>query len=447
MPMLEFVGQSARDADNVQADPSRLINCYREPLMGGRSKYALKSVLGETEFLNFPEVFVRALETVDGDGYAVAGGDFYSFGSDGSFVRLGGGVYGNATITGNNSYACFASGGEYWVWDGSTLSQPTIPLTSFSVGSIDTISNYTVVTEAGGRRFLWSDVADPTTLPALNFSTADGKDDLCIRCMAIGGRLYIFKERSFEVWYVTGDTGANAFARTVGGVIDVGLAGHDQICRVENGAFFIGSDGKAYLTGDGQRSAVSTPAVNTAIAQGEVASCFTFEDEGHSFCAISFRDRPAWIYDLATQEWHERAEGQNLDPWTARVSVYAYGAWTVGRDDGGLSQLGRTNADRDEPMVREATSRTLYVEGTRFTAWEIEFYPKKGRSNGTISLFLSPDEGETWGRERTTGIGPVGNYGRRCKFGPLGQFDSLTARVRWSDPYDTGLETSARVRI
>jgi hypothetical protein len=74
---VEFVGHSSRDSDNLAANTSRLINCYRE-VSGGRSAYVLKSCLGLTLFCDLPGVFVRALEVIDGVLYAVAGGKLYS---------------------------------------------------------------------------------------------------------------------------------------------------------------------------------------------------------------------------------------------------------------------------------------------------------------------------------------------------------------------------------
>ncbi|WP_230685880.1 hypothetical protein, partial [Streptococcus pneumoniae] len=79
----------------------------------------------------------------------------------------------------------------------------------------------TVLTELNGRRFQWSDIADASNLPGLNFSTADGRDDDILRPFQINGQLYIWKETSHEIWYLTGGAGAEAFERMAGGVRDV----------------------------------------------------------------------------------------------------------------------------------------------------------------------------------------------------------------------------------
>ena len=69
---VQFVGQSARDRDNIAAAPSRLVNCYAEPTAEGER--VLKSVLGMEPKAQMTGVFVRALETVAGQLYAVCDG-------------------------------------------------------------------------------------------------------------------------------------------------------------------------------------------------------------------------------------------------------------------------------------------------------------------------------------------------------------------------------------
>lgn len=445
--LVEFVGQSARDGDNVAANPSRLINCYVEPVApGGRASNVLKSVLGQTAFCALPGVFARALADVEGALYALMGGTAYEVNSDGSYTSLGAVADGEGSICGNNGIVALCGGGEYHVWNGTTLTEPTLPLLDFTVGSIDTVGNYTVLTGVSDRRFCWSDIADATTLPGLNFSTADGKDDLLVRCFGLNGQLYLFKQTSHEVWYVTGQSGANAFQRAAGGVADLGLKDHDLICRIDGGAFMVGHDGRAYLIGGGSAQPVSIPPVETAIDQNEIASCFAYSDEGHSFCVITFADRAAWVYDIATGMWHERAEGVGLDPWTARVSAKSGGEWFVAFNDGDVSTLGRTNYDGDKPLVREATSLTMYADGQRFTVREFELYPRQGVSVGAIELFLSRDGGMTWGAGKARAVGPVGAYGKRVTWRNQGQFRSATAKIRWTDAADITLETKARIR-
>lgn len=448
MRMLEFVGQSARDPDNIAANPSRLLNLYREPVIaGGRTRWTLKSVPGLEPFAELPGLFVRAMGTVDGKLFVVGAGGLYEIGSDGTVTSRGAITDDSeTTISGNNGVVAVVADGDYWTWDGASLTNPT-PGAFTDFGAVEYFGNYTILTEKAGRRFQWSDIADATDLPGLNFSTADGRDDNLLRPFQVNGALYLFKETSHEVWYLTGQAGAAALERVAGGVYDVGLKAFGLICRVPGAAFFVTDDNKAALVGGGQVQPVSTPPVETAIQSGEPVACITYEDEGHTFAAIVFRDRPAWVYDLATNEWHERAEGAGLGQWTARASVNFGGQWYAGRSDGALFRLRRTNYDGDKPLIREATSRTLYMDGERFIASELELFPRQGFSAGNITLAVSRDGGLTWGDEKPRAVGPVGAYGQRVIWRRLGQFRQMTARVRWADVAEVTLAADARVVV
>lgn len=446
MAMIEFVGQSARDSDDIAANPSRLINLYREPVIsGGRAAAVLKPVLGLSTFSAIPSVWVRAMASIGGLFYAVSGGALYKIDSSGGQMALGAvDNAANTTIAGNNGDVTIVANGKYFRWNGTAINQPTAGAFS-SFGSHDYITNYTVLTEKNGRKFQWSDIANANSLPGLNFSTADGRDDNLIRPMAINGVLYLFKETSHEVWYVTGQAGAAAFERQTGGVVDVGLKAHDLICKTPGAAFFIGSDNKAYLISGGNQP-VSTPPVETAISLGQPKSCFFYEDEGHSFCVVTFYDRPAWVYDISTGEWHERADGADLAQWTASCSVKYSGAWYVGRDDGQILKMERVGTDSGGVLVKEATSRTFYSDGKRVKLNEFELFPRQGFYSGTIELEVSKDGGLTFTDPKARTIGPVGNYMGRVIWRGLGQARQFTARVRWSGADDVTLLAEGRVK-
>ena len=443
MPLLEFVGQGARDSDSIVADPSRLINLYRERTVEGTPW--LKSVLGMMPHVSLPGVFVEAMEVVSGALYAVCGGNLFRIRSNGTGDLLGAVAIGPATISGNNGKVAVQAGTRYFVWDGTTMSEPVTGAFA-GFGSAEFFGNYTVLTEANGRRFQWSALADPTDLPGLNFSTADGRDDNLVRAFALHGSLYLFKQRSHEVWYNTGAAGAAAFERQAGGVKDVGLRAHGLICRFVGGAFMVGSDNRASLITPSGIQPVSTPAVETAIKTQRPVYCVTYADEGHEFLCIIFRDAPAWCYDIATGEWHERAEGVNIQPWQVMTSAEWNNTWYIGRANGDISALRRTDIDGSTPLIREATSRTLYVDGVRPIMRELEFFSRNGFASVDLMLSVSRDGGATWTPWKTRNVGAAGDFDRRAIWRSLGQFRRFNAKIRWSLAANVNLNANARVQ-
>lgn len=447
MPVLEFVGQSAQDSDNIQANPSRLLNLYREATsgQGGKTEYVLKAVPGSTYLAGLGGVWVRAMAEIGDMLYVLCNGRLYEIEADGKVNNLGAATdSAEGSISGNNGDVVAVIGGNYYHWDGATLTEPT-PGAFSSFGSVTYLGNYTILSELNGRTFQWSAVADATDLPGLNFSTADGRDDNILRVMGINGVLYIFKAKSHEIWYLTGQSNASAFERQVGGVVDVGLNGFAQICQFDGGAFFVGDDGRAYLLAGGARP-VSTPAVETAIATKSPLACITYDDEGHTFCAIVFDDAPAWVYDVATGEWHERAQGADFGPWQASVSAKAFGVWHIGRDGGEVLVLGRTNTDGGVPLSRRAISRPLYMDGQRFSVQEIEIFPRQGFDAASVMLRLSRDNGHTWTSPKVRSWG-VGQYAQRIIWRAQGQARQLVAEITMTDAVECPINATARVKV
>lgn len=431
MPQIEFVGQSARDGDNIAGNPSRLINAYREPITsGGRAAYSIKSVLGTAPYLSSPGLFTRALAVVDGTMYSAAGGNLYRVGA----VLVDAGAIEddeNTTISGNEGKVTVVAGGEYSLLDGVTMTNPTAGAFA-DFGAVDYLGGYTILTERNGIRFQWCDYANPASLPGLNFASADATDEKLTRPLVLNGLLYLFKPNSFEVWFPTNDAGAKAFMRQAGGVGEVGLKSFNLITRFPSGAFFVGSDNRAHIIA-GSVQPVSIPPVETALKQNRPRACFTYEDEGHTFCAITFVDGLAWVYDVATGEWHERAEGVQLQPWGVTCAAKWQGEWYCGHDDGSIRRFDRVSVDGTQPLIREVTSRTLYQDGARFPVSEVELFPRQGFTSGLIELFVSRDGGVTWSDAKPRTIGPVGNYGGRVIWRALGLCRNLTVRARVSE--------------
>lgn len=481
MPAYEFVGQSAKDSDNPAANTSRLVNCFREPIEGG---HQIKSVLSEADWVDLSNVFLRDMIGVSNVLYAACGGALYSVTPTGTITNRGTISDGETVLSTNNGDVTVAANGTYYVWDGSTLSTPSTGAFS-SVGSVTFLDQYSIITERGGRRFGWSAVADASSFNALHFATKEARDDDVLRAAAINGRLFLFGEQSTEIWYNTGQAGANAFQRVPGGVLDTGLKAFGLLAQFDQGAFFVGDDGVAYLIDGGAPRPVSTPAIETALAQGSPTRCFYYEDEGHKFCVIRFTDRPAWVFDLSTLEWHERGKGVTLLQWDAVASVKIDGSWRVGNDLGTVRTLNRGNVDGTTPLRRMMVGRTLYFEGERPTVAEFEIYAKRGYADLSATLKrvkfvteedgtfitdeagnyvtsdvtasearapscwirVSKDEGNTWSREKSKSLGARGDYDARAIWRAMGQFRQFTVELNCTEPADIPFRSRARVTL
>ena len=478
MPVIEFTGSSMQDGDNKQSNSGRLLNCYRSPT-AGRSQFTLRSCLGTSDFVQIPGVNPRAAANVEGVLYVVQAGALWRVSNTRVVTNLGA-IPDSAitTISGNNGMVTVVADADYYVWNGTSVTR--IETGAFAAfNNVTFFNQLTVLTERGGRRVQWSEVANPLILDGLDFATCEARDDTNPVAIRMGGSLWMFKTRSIEKWYNTGTT----LQILPGAVIDRGLKGFNLICEIPGGCFFLSNDDKAFFVVGDSMQPISNVAVSNSIANDTPERVFFYRDEMHEFCVIVFANRPSWIYDLTTQEWHERDEDGG--PWQVKDAVFVYGGYYALRRDGSIKRMVRTGVDNGKQIRRRATSKALQIEGKRFRVPLLEVQASVGKwqisTDGNLSddvlqvvgddvlgagigalevaedeprivpqimLETSKDFGMTFGQPKQRSLGDVGEYQTKIRWRSLGQFDnSATMRLSWTDPIDLTVEASGFVEI
>lgn len=418
-------GPAARDAANPQSNPARLVNCYREP----GQKTLLRPVAGLVQYDDTGSVIAGDMLDMDGTIYAIFGQTLYKIpGETVATVATG-----EQILSRNADALTMVSGGRYFVWNDGALTEPEGLFTAY--GSVAYLAGRTILTEQDGTRFQWSDIAAPETFNGLNFATAEQRSDKLVRAMTVNGVLMMFGERSTELWSVTGQGGAAAFGLLPGAVVDIGIRARKLAVEVGGGAFVVGDDGIVYLAAGTQWQPISIPAVNAAIRDGSPQRCIFWEDSGHKFAAITFTDRPAWVYDLATQEWFERAEGRG-DPWTIAMTCPMGQGWLFGALDGKVYRAVQGVSDMGGTLYHEATSGLIEQDGAFFGVNQVEFGGTFGFQTAvaTIQLETSRD-GATWSRQGSVDLGQDGDFMRRAVFRRLGRSRKRAFRVVWTGDF------------
>lgn len=447
MPKYTFFTQAARDGSAVAATSEELVNCYPEAAAGdARTLMLIRSVPGEVELADLGQPIVRAAETANSLFWVVIAGNLYQIGSDGSVANRGAVGNSNETsISGNGANVCVVANGDYSVWDGATLTNPT-PGAFSDFGSVAFSDFDTILTELNGRRWCWSDTADPTTLPGLNFATAEARDGDILRATVDQAQVFLFTEACIEVWRSTGASGATRYRRLT--VIDQGrgLKGYHLLASDAFGIFFVGNDNVAYVMSGASMMPVSTPAVQSDIADGDPVSAYYYEDRGHKFVVINFADRPAQVYDMTTKLWHRRQTGVVRGEWVIKRMAEAYGKWLGVDDFGVVSELARVNADRGQPLKRIMRGKPIYMDGRQFSVAEFEALCTVGEHDAEIMLRWSRDNGQTWDGTQTASLGAVGAYGTTVNFYALGRGESFTPELSCTDAADVVFYSDANVR-
>jgi hypothetical protein len=196
---------------------------------------------------------------------------------------------------------------------------------------------------------------------------------------------------------------------------------------------------------------INSYALDTAIATYQRTSTISdaealvYQRAGHTFYVLTFPSANAtWVYDLRTNLWHERTTSGGA--WSPRAITYAFGKHLVGdRTTGTIAYLDDTVGTevdgsaivrkRIPPALVADSSGRLFVD--RFT---LGIDPGLGLASGQgstplVMLRVSKDYGKTWGNERTTSAGLLGQYAKRIYWTRCGSSPgSWVPEITISDP-------------
>jgi hypothetical protein len=458
---IEWAGQGTRNQNAVSVDPSRLINLYREPVHeGGSSRYILRSVPRQTFVCDLGGE-VREMIWFNGGVHAIADGKLWTITDLGVPTE-------RATVANafNTSMAgllpgsvAICSNGAYRVWDGSSLLSPTGGAFS-DVGSVGVLGNRVVMTQSEGRLIQWSAPGDATSLDGLWFASTEAGDDLNLRGIVSNDYWWIFKRRSVEIWTETGSTDpTTAFTRVA--VKGVGLKSYRSVCKCRDMLFWVGNDNVCYIGANTDFRPISTRQIELLLRNKDPLSALYYEHDGHKFVCLRFADELTWVYDISTNEWHERGEYYLDDftpenaPWQAASAVQkSDDKWWVGKVDGDVVAMGESDLDLGVPLHREAISRILRNGNKLFTVDEFELFGSWSASYDEPNFALiafSKNDGATfdkiYGRQLTyLNDGTLGKN-HRVIIRKIGAFRSMCVKLEITTERHKPIYSSAAVKI
>ena len=208
----------------------------------------------------------------------------------------------------------------------SVLTTVTPPAGTFS--SVAYQDGYTVYARSGTDEFYVSALDDPTTIGALDFSTADALPGDIVGLISDHRELVIFKESSIEFWSNTG--GSFPFARSQPGVAERGCWGAGTIAKYDNEIFWIGDDQRAYAMRGYQPRAISGEGVGhlmRSLAAGGAPGirCSTYTTGGFPKYRVEYTDESAayaLVYSIDTGLWNKETQSS----WGFASGVAVFGA-------------------------------------------------------------------------------------------------------------------------
>lgn len=473
---------SAYVARSVNAADNRMVNLYPEVVPeGGKEAGFLQRAPGLRTLASVGTGPIRGLWAYGGSLYAVSGTQLYKINA--AYVAtLIGSVSGTGPVSmaDNGTQLFIACNGPSYIYNANTnvfaqITDPDFP-GAVTVGYLD---GYFVFTQPNSQLVWVTSLLDGTAIDPLDFASAEGSPDGLVSMIIDHREVWLFGSNSVEVWY---DAGLSDFplARIQGAFNEIGCAATYSVAKLDNGLFWLGADARGQgvvyrATGfTGQR--ISTHAVEWQIQQYSTISdaiAYTYQQDGHPFYVLTFPTaNKTWVYDVATQAWHERAgfdsgsftrhrsncqaafngeiivgDFENSDIYAFDMEVYADGSnvqkwlrsWRA--IPTGQNTLKRTvhhslqldcetgaffDPQLNNGLLTEAFELLTAEDGT-YLVQEVDPLSLSGEPQ--VMLRWSDDGGHTWSNEHWAGTGAYGDYKKRVYWRRLGMTVKLRDRV------------------
>ena len=442
-------------ARSMNAADARMINLFPEvvPEAGKEPAFLMRAPgLRPLVTLGFGIDEVRGLWTFGDYLYAVCGNTLYKIDSTYTAVTLG--VIagsGPVSMVDNGTQLFIAANGPGYIYNATTnvfqqINDPDYP----GAVRVDYLDGYFVFNEPDSQKIWITSLLDGTQVDALDFASAEGSPDGVVGLICDHREVWVFGTNSVEVWYDAG-TADFPLQRIQGAFNEIGCAAAYSIAKMDSGVFWLGKDargqGMVYRANGYTGQRISTHAVEWHIQQyGDLSDAigYTYQQDGHSFYVLVFPNaNTTWVYDAATQAWHERAGWHNGAFTRHRSNCQAFfnnevivGDYANGKlyafdldvyaDDGQIQRWLRSwrAIPTGQNTLRRTTQHSLQLDCETGVGINLG----QG-SDPEVMLRWSDDAGHTWSNEHWRKMGKIGEYGYRTLWRRLGMTTKIRDRV------------------
>jgi hypothetical protein len=442
-------------ARSVNAACSRMVNLFPEVVPeGGKEAGFLNRAPGLRLIATIGTGPIRGLWQFAGSGYVVSGIELYKIDNRLNATFLGT-VVGNGPVSmaDNGTQLFIACNPQGYIYNKTTnvfqrITDPDFP-GAVTVGYLD---GYFVFNEPNSQKLWVTAILDGTQIDALEFASIEGSPDNLAGLLIDHREAWVFGTNSTEVWYNAGLTDY-PLQRVQGAFNEVGCAAPYSITKMDNGIFWLGSDarggGMVYRANGYTAQRVSTHAVEWQIQQYSDLSDaigYTYQQDGHSFYVLIFPTaNTTWVYDAATDMWHERAG------WDSTLGEFVrhrsncqvnFANMTIVGDfeNGKLYELDLDTYADDGQTQRWLRSWRALAPGKnnlkRTAQHSLQLDCESGvglvsgqGSNPQVGLRWSDDGGHTWSNTHLKSMGTIGEYWKDVTWRRLGMTMKLRDRV------------------
>lgn len=460
MPQIPFVGASYQERSK-NLDAQACINLF--PVLGesgtAKAVAALYGTPGSRQLLVLDDGPVRGLHapTDISNAIAISGSSVYRFGTDLVVTKIGtiDPLDTLVLVEDNGTQAVIVTGTSGFLVD--LISNEVTPIVDeafYGASSIGILNGYIIFNRPGTNQFYWT-ASNSVTFDALNFASAESNYEPIVRLLVNHDELLLFKKTVTEIWRSSPDADL-VFARDTNAAIEQGCAAPLSVVGMDNTVFWLGQNaeggGIVWKLNGYTPQRVSTDAIEAAIARYstiEDAEGYAYQQEGHTFYVLTFPAGGAtWVYDAATQLWHQRAY---LDPDTGKLGrhrsnchLYYAGLHIVGDSRSGMLSALDLDYYQDGTDPMPSIRAAMHIAGPDYL-WmvhnrlQIDMETGVGMNSGDGSMPValldwSNDGGHTWSNQHPRSMGKIGEYRARVRWNKLGRARDRVYRLTITDP-------------
>lgn len=326
------------------------------------------------------------------------------------------------------------------------IADPDFPSNPSHVTYID---GFFVVNDDGTDQFFVSRLRTGSDWSALDFASAESDPDKLLTVVADHGELWLFGERSSEVWQNTGQQDFT-FERLEGAKIQWGIHAPWSASRYADTLVCLARDDHgaiqviSFVNYQPQR--ISNGAVEEAIAGYSLSTDaigFVTVDRGREFYVLSFpTGGQSFAYDVREDEWHEVRTGI-ADRFVGQHHIYFLGKHLISDYTTGnlIEMVAGVYDDLGDEIYLKARGYHIH-ESERLVGHasvQVVFEAGVGIATGQGSdpqamLRWSNDGGETWSNEHWRSIGKIGRRRARAIWRSLGRARDRVYELTITDP-------------
>jgi Phage stabilisation protein len=447
------------------------INCYINLRPDkDKTEFSVLGTPGLTLFASCPSYPIRGIYTLSNGQlmYVACGNQLVSVNGAGIVATVG-------TInTNTNPVTMIDNGTQMLVLDGTTgrivtlatgvmvnIVDANFPQAATSCCFNDTYFFVNDPTTVGA--FRGSSLNDGTTWPALNQAIAQSNPDPVLWVAELHGLLVIFGILSIEWWQDLALTPGLPYAPIKVATQDYGLHAKYSVSYFNDSLIFLGrsDDGKVsvYMFEGFRVMRVSTDDIDSIISRMTISSDavgMTYYVDGHLMYQVSFPTaNRSFIFDGSSRVWSETQSGiaQMAGRHTASCAASFNGRTYMGSSSGPqIYQVDPLNfTENGSAIQRILQTRHIFDDANMLGISDLFLDMETGvglqagqGSNPQIMLSVSKDGGRTFGNERWTSIGAVGQYiGPRVTWRRLGAGRDFIFQWKMTDPVKFAISNAA----